>query len=732
MGGSGARGAVSGTGSGQRMRGEGREHQPRFWRALSVAAIAAAVAATALSAAAPSQADDGDDDDINLHLVTLRGPGTAGHRGPASAEVVAQRMLNLQAAVLDSVGAEDPVYQWTTALNGFAVELTEDQHDVLVADDRVALVEENAIRTLAEVAGAPGEAAQVRPRHSRTTGGAGTVIGFVDTGIDPASPAFSDVAALGPAPRRYDGNCTDDADDSSWDDSDCSEKVVGAQFYVEGFGTDRLQSTSALSPRDTHGHGTEVASIAAGASDVSVRSGYHRLGRFSGIAPRARVAIYKACWSAPDPADDGCATADLVAAIDQATADRVDVLNLSAGGPSATIDTVERALLGATEAGIVVTAAAGNHGTEAYAAHPSPWVITVGASTSAKRVGAVVASNGPRLEGAMAATAPVGPARLVLGADAVASGAERADARVCAPGSLDASAVGGAIVVCARGQVPRVEKSLAVRLADGAGMVLVNTGPGSTDADLHAVPTVHLSARDGRALRTWASDRGRAQVRLVAIGLERAPARVARFSSGGDPTWSVIKPDLVAPGTSVLAATTGGWDVISGTSAATAHVSGVAAILLAHPGTTPAEVRSALLTSTAPVGGHAGLRAGTGQVRISPVPPMAYLVDPRRYRGWLTGKRSDLNLPQALMRTGRLVVRRTITNTGRRPLWLTTHLTGFDSAVRVSPSAGLVRPGRTLTFRISLPAAPHATDKGTVAWHSAAGDETRLAVVITR
>ena len=275
-----------------------------------------------------------------------------------------------------------------------------------------------------------------------------------------------------------------------------------------------------------------------------------------------------------------------------------------------------------------------------------------------------------------------------------------------------------AIVLCERGDVPRVDKSRTVRLADGAGMVLVNTAAGSTDADIHAVPTVHLSARDGRALRAWAADRRHPQVRLVAVGRERAPTRVARFSSGGDPTWSVIKPDLVAPGTSILAATAGGWDVVSGTSVATAHVSGVAAVLLGRPGNTPAEVRSALLTSTASVGRHSGLRAGTGQVRVSPVPPLAYLVDPRQYRGWLVGRRADLDLPQALMRTGRLVVRRTITNTGRRPLWLTAHLRGFDSPVLVSPSAGLLRPGRTLTFRISLRNAPRTTDTGTVLWHT--------------
>jgi minor extracellular serine protease Vpr len=698
---------------------------------MRAAAIAAFVVASTI-VAAPTYSNDGDDATV-LHLVTLRGPGTAGHRGPATADVVAARMLAQQAAVLADMDAPPPVYQWTTALNGFAVELTEEQHQALVGDDRVALVEENAVRPLAVVASAPlGTTARLAPRGGGRSGGAGTIIGFIDTGIDPASPALSGVSSLGPAPRGFAGSCTDAPDDAAWAQSDCSAKIVGAQFYVDGFGVDALRSATALSPRDTHGHGTEAASVAAGTSDLPVRAGPHRLGRFSGVAPRARIAVYKACWSAPDPADDGCATADLVAAIDRAASDRVDVLNLSVGGPSGTIDTVERALLGATEAGIVVTAAAGNGGTDEYAAHPSPWVITVGASRSAQRVGAVVATRGPRLEGAMVATAPVGPAPLVIGADAAAPGGSVADARVCAPGSLDAGVVRDAIVLCERGSVPRVDKSRTVQLADGVGMVLVNTRAGSTDADLHAVPTVHLSARDGRTLLAWAADRRRPQVRLATVGRERGPVRVARFSSGGDPTWSVIKPDLVAPGASVLAATAGGWDVVSGTSVATAHVSGVAAIMLGQPGNTPAEVRSALLTSATPTGRHSGLRAGTGQVRVSRVPPMSYLVDPHHYRGWLVGRRADLDLPQALMRSGRLVVKRTITNTGRRPLWLTTHLRGFHSPVLVSPSAGLLRPGRSLTFRISLRDAPRTTDKGTVLWRTYTGDETRLAVVITR
>ncbi len=189
----------------------------------------------------------------------------------------------------------------------------------------------------------------------------------------------------------------------------CDRKIVGAHWYVDGFGADRVRSSASLSPLDDSGHGTLVASVAAGNSGVTVQVPGQRAGRYSGAAPQARLAVYKACWTAPDPRDDGCSTADLVTAIDRAVADRVDVLNLSVDG-GREVDTVERALLGAAEADIVVVGASGNAGAAGYAAHASPWVTSVGGTTGVTRRGAVVAP-GLRLTGAMAARRadPAGP-----------------------------------------------------------------------------------------------------------------------------------------------------------------------------------------------------------------------------------------------------------------------------------------------------------------------------------
>ncbi|MDQ4053252.1 MAG: S8 family serine peptidase, partial [Actinomycetota bacterium] len=344
-------------------------------RALAVGALALAGAAAVPS---PAPAADGRD----LYLVTLDGPGLSGLRTEEPPALVDLRMRAQQARVLARVAAPSPVRTWRTALNGFAVELTDGEAELLTAHPEVALVEPNEVRPLA--AAGPERLAAIGP-GGPGQGGAGTVIGVVDSGIAPESRLFADVPHLGQQPDDFHGTC---ADGEGWDPDTCNGKLLAAEWFVDGFGADQLRATALLSPLDTDGHGTQMASIAAGNADVAVRvpgqSLGQSLGSFGGMAPQARLAIYKACWEAPDPADDGCATADLVTAIDRATSDGVDVLSLSVGGPSE-FDTVERALLGAAEADVVVVAAAGNEGRAAYAGHPGPWVTTVGGTTAALR-----------------------------------------------------------------------------------------------------------------------------------------------------------------------------------------------------------------------------------------------------------------------------------------------------------------------------------------------------------
>ncbi len=165
-----------------------------------------------------------------------------------------------------------------------------------------------------------------------------------------------------------------------------------------------------------------MASAAVGRRDVGVQIEGQSFGRSSGMAPGARLAVYKACWTAPDPADDGCATADAVAAVDRAVADGVDVIGFAVAGSDDPHDSLSRAFLGASAAGVFVAAAAGNEGPEAGTVrNAAPWVTTVAAGTSHVYEGSVRLPDGSAYDGAMTADAAVPATRAVLAADAAAA-----------------------------------------------------------------------------------------------------------------------------------------------------------------------------------------------------------------------------------------------------------------------------------------------------------------------
>ncbi len=624
-------------------------------RALAGALTACALAASlVVSVFGPtgtaSAADNIADDATDLYLVTLAGPGTAGNRGPLSARDFRAAAVADQDATLAGLGSSAPVYRWTTALNGYAVRLTGTQARSLAADPTVVDVERNAVRTLAATPAASSLGAADVPGR----GGAGTVIGLVDSGLWPDSPLFADVRGLGRAPRTYRGGC---ATAPGWGAEVCDRKIVGAHWYVEGFGADRLRTGASLSPLDDDGHGTLMASVAAGNSGVTVKIPGQRAGLYAGAAPQSRLAVYKACWTAPDPRDDGCATADLVTAIDRAVADRVDVLSLSVdGGPG--IDTVERALLGAAESDIVVVAASGNAGARQYAAHGSPWVTSVGGTTGVTRRGALV-GRGLRLTGAMAAREPTAPARLVLGARVPAAGATPAQSRYCLPGSLDAGRVAGRIVICERGRVGRVDKSVAVHRADGIGMVLVNVSRGQVSADFHQVPTVHLTKDDGRRLRAWLRAHPDRRVTLRPDGVDAHPRAPGRLDQPRRPHHVVpqarrrlhrgrrarrdaaldVRPPL-------------GPRPPARRSPPPAPAASPPALLSRHDWSA-AEVRSALATTAGNVAGDPSLvRLGAGRTRARAAdrPGLMFRVSPDDYRAWLDGDLAaeDLNTPSLL------------------------------------------------------------------------------------
>lgn len=665
----------------------------------------------------------------DLTLVTLTGPGTAasGHHRDVS------DLLARQDALLASIGEPEPVYRWTAALNGFAAELTPDQRAALEADPQVSLVEPNEVRPLASLSGASVERMLARPTRMR--GGAGVVIGVVDTGIAAESPVFAAVPGLGRDARTFRGTCRLG---EGWSPETCNRKLVGAHWFVDGFGSDRIRSTEVISARDTLGHGTQVASVAAGNARVSVRVDGRDAGQFGGVAPQARIAAYKACWAAPDPADDGCAAADVVSAVDQAVRDGVDVLNLAIAGGSG-IDTVQRALLGAAEADIVAVAAAGNNGGDAYAAHPAPWVSTVGSTVGKLARGTLEIDGGPSLVGGGRLDDVSG--QLVRAVDARAQGASMREARQCRPGALDARKVSGRVVVCERGGLARVAKSEAVDRADGVGMVLLNVRPGGVSADLHDVPTVHLALRDARTLRRWLRRHDTTRVRLLRAPGSSDVRRAAPWSAVGDPRGPALKPDLVAPAESVLGATPDSadhsWGVFSGSSAAAAHVAGAAAVLRSRHDWPASVVRSVLSSSARPVRSRSVFDRGAG--RLSSRPGSSHLaleVPPKAWRRALDSGRWDrLNVASLLMPGGRGSATRTLTNVGSRAEYFSVSTRGFSShRVSVRPLALRLAPGESATFRVSVSRNRPGVglDDGEITWLGARGGTTRIPVALTR
>ncbi len=707
--------------------------QRRFCAAVTVlAALTATLSGAWIGAAQSAEAAP---TGPTIYLVTLEGGAASNHAGPADAAY--QDSLRLrQNRVLAAVGAPAPIYRWTTALDGFAVQLTSTQAHDIEAVPGVDSVERNEVRRLAAVPSSAGASAAIAEPQR---GGAGVVIGLIDSGLDPDNPVFATVPDLGRGVPGFSGSC-EVAED--WPDSACSSKLVGARSFVDGFGADNLRSTSSLSPRDDSGHGTLVASVAAGNSGVSVKVGAQSLGAFAGTAPQARLAVYKACWTAPDPDQDGCSTADVVTAIDRATADGVDVLNLSVAGGSL-FDTVDTALLGAAQSGVFVAAAAGNDARSAYAAHPAPWITTVGAVTGPIRGGRISMSDLGSLSGAMSSRRTV-TARLVSGASIAASGASPADARICRAGSLDASRAAGKIVICERGGVGRVDKSHTVALADGVGMVLANTHGSDVHADFQQVPTLHVAASAARTLRAWQHAHPGAEATIrpgAGVGGSRS---VVRWSAPGDPRGDLVKPEVTAPGVDVLGAvppsaeSSARWNLFSGTSAATARVSGQAAVILGrHRDWSPARVQSALMTSARPVTGDpSSLSQGAGRTRLDRAlhPGLVYDVDTGDYRRYLSGRLDgrDLNLP-SIKADGPSDIRRTVTNVGARPMYYSVKARGFTlHRVSISPVAIRIRPGQSRTFTVTITGpTSRQVDSGWITWRGANGTLVRIPVVIS-
>lgn len=441
------------------------------------------------------------------------------------------------------------------------------------------------------------------------------IIGVLDTGVWPESKSFDDTG-LGPVPSTWKGECETGTNFTA---KNCNRKLIGARFFSSG--AEAMlgpinETEESKSPRDDDGHGTHTASTAAG----SVVSGASLFGYASGtargMATRARVAAYKVCWKG------GCFSSDILAAIEKAISDNVNVLSLSLGGGMADYyrDSVAIGAFSAMEKGILVSCSAGNAGPSPFSlSNVAPWITTVGAGTLDRDFPAYVAlGNGLNFSGVSlyrGNALPDSPLPFVYAGNA----SNATNGNLCVTGTLSPEKVAGKIVLCDRGLTARVQKGSVVKAAGGLGMVLSNTAANGEElvADAHLLPATAVGEKAGEAIKKYLFTEEKPTVKILfegtKVGIQPSPV-VAAFSSRGPNsiTPQILKPDLIAPGVNILA----GWskavgptglavdarrvdfNIISGTSMSCPHVSGLAALIKgAHPDWSPAAVRSALMTT---------------------------------------------------------------------------------------------------------------------------------------
>jgi hypothetical protein len=709
-------------------------------------------------------------------------------------------------AALEKAGGAKKLYSYGYTFNGFAAELTEGQAEMLEGMKGVVAVVENELQTV-DTSSTPtflgldapgglwsqlgGTGVPSASNAPQTRGaGEGIVIGIIDSGIWPENPSFSDRNDRGQLVYRqlpgWHGKCTPG---ENFNASMCSQKLIGGQWFNASWGGDAAVEAQRpwefMSVRDYNGHGTHTASTSGGNNGVQTNGPAAVFGKVSGIAPRARIAAYKALWSTQDASTASGFTGDLVAAIDQAVADGVDVINYSISGTTSNfLDPAEIAFLFAADAGVFVAASAGNSGpTTGTVAHPSPWITTVAAGTHNRSgAGSVTLGNGATYTGASVATA-VGPAPLIDSTAAGKAGADPTQVALCyssADGGnvLDPAKVAGKIVVCDRGVTARVNKSLAVQEAGGIGMILLNPSANSLNADFHFVPTVHLQNTDYAAIHAYAATAGATATINASTVIYTEPAPfTASFSSRGPLTaggGDLLKPDVIAPGQDILAAVAPpgnagrDFNLYSGTSMSSPHVAGLAALLKhKYPSWSPMAIKSALMTTGYDVldGGTPApntnpvliFRQGAGHVQPNSAADPGLVYD-NGFLDWLAflcGKTtgvnpatctaltgagystdaSDLNVPSIAVGDlpGTQTVKRKVTNVGGTAATYTASLTGLTGfTTNVSPSSLTLNPGETKSFEVTITrttAALNAYAGGQLTWTSGPRS-VRIPVVI--
>ncbi|KAI9191413.1 hypothetical protein LWI28_008262 [Acer negundo] len=713
-----------------------------------------------------------------IYLVTVEGEPIVSYKGgdngfeatavesdekiDSTSELVTSYALHLEKkhdmllGMLFEHGTYKKLYSYKHLINGFAVHMSPEQAETLQHAPGVKSVERDwKVRKLTthtpQFLGLPTGVWPTGGGFDRA--GEDIVIGFVDSGIYPHHPSFAthNTEPYGPVPK-YRGKCEVDPDTKR---SFCNGKIIGAQHFAEGAKAAKAFNPTIDfdSPMDGDGHGSHTAAIAAGNNGIPVRMHGHEFGKASGMAPRARIAVYKALYRL-----FGGFVSDVVAAIDQAVHDGVDILSLSVGpnSPPATTKTTylnpfDVTLLAAVKAGIFVAQAAGNGGPfPKTLVSYSPWITSVAAAIDDRRYkNHLTLANGKILAGIglSPATHANGTFTLVAANDVLldSSVVKYSPTDCQRPELLNKNLIEGNILLCGysfnfvvgTASVKKVSETAKSLGAAGFVLAVESVSPGTKfDPVPVGIPGILITDV------TKSMD----LIDYYNISTSRDwTGRVKSFKATGALIWAAWSPN----GTDEANYVGEGFAMISGTSMAAPHIAGIAALVKQkHPHWSPAAIKSALMTTSTTLD-RAGrpLKAqqyseteamklvaatpfdyGSGHVspRAALDPGLIFDAGYEDYLGFLCttpgidkneiknytnlpcnytlSHPSNLNTPSIavahLVKTQ--IVTRTVTNVAQEETYMITARMQPAIAIDVNPPAMTIKPGASRKFTVTL------------------------------
>ncbi|XP_051139659.1 CO(2)-response secreted protease [Andrographis paniculata] len=465
-----------------------------------------------------------------------------------------------------------------------------------------------------------------------SSGGADTIIGVLDTGIWPESESFDD-KDVSEIPTNWKGKCMEG---KNFTTKNCNKKIIGARYYDDPDSGPFVMGT----PRDEIGHGTHVASTAAGGL-VSKASFYGLAeGTAVGGSTGSRIAMYRVCQ------DTGCLGSAILKAFDDAIGDGVNVLSLSLGSspgePNFITDPIAIGAFHAMEKGIIVACSAGNSGPfPSSVVNVAPWILTVAATTIDRDLEAKIMLGGNKtikgggINFSGLNKSPNYP--LIAGSSAKSntSDIDASDARNCVPGSLDDSKVKGKIVLCENNDgYSEKEKYSTLKNQGAVGIIVIDNNLRQVPSKYGTSPIAIVTEDDRDSILSYinSSSDPLATILPTAVVLNYKPAPVVGYFSSRGPVPGIknlIKPDITAPGVAILAAWPANdndealpgkeppqYNILSGTSMSCPHVSGLAAAIKSqHPTWSPSAIRSAIMTTAIQTNNlHAPITTNMGSI----------------------------------------------------------------------------------------------------------------------